>query len=148
MICISVTPCLSPGICPVGWLKITKLCRCLSYFLFCFFLAILKVRRFRKWRDKPYTKAAEPEVFSQFFKGTTIKKQFFKKARLFWPKSEDKPDADRYGRLFQQKAMFCGEKLWLLGLLSGDKGDYIDVWMMKITIRTNQIDIDVCFLQK
>ena len=40
------------------------------------------------------------------------------------------------------------KKLWLFGLLSGDKGDYIDMWMIKIIIETNQIDMDVCFFQK
>ena len=32
------------------------------------------------------------------------------------------------------------------GVFSGDKGDYIDVWMIKITIET--IKMDVCFFQK
>ena len=27
-----------------------------------------------------------------------------------------------------------------------DKGDYSDVWVIKITIETNEIDMDVCFL--
>ena len=27
------------------------------------------------------------------------------------------------------------------------KGDYTDVWMVKITIKTNQIDMEVCFFQ-
>ena len=40
------------------------------------------------------------------------------------------------------------KKLWFFGLLSGDKGDSIDVWMIKIIIETNQIDMDVCFFQK
>ena len=34
------------------------------------------------------------------------------------------------------------------GLFSGDKGDHSDVWMIKITIKTNEIDMDVCFFQK
>ena len=39
-----------------------------------------------------------------------------------------------------------GEKLWLFfGLFSGDKGDYSDMCMIKITIK---IDMDVCFFQK
>ena len=38
-------------------------------------------------------------------------------------------------------------KLWLFGPFSGDKGDYIDVRMIKITIETNQIDMDVCFFK-
>ena len=29
-----------------------------------------------------------------------------------------------------------------------DKGDCSDVWMIKITIKTSQIDMDVCFFQK
>ena len=40
------------------------------------------------------------------------------------------------------------EKLWLFTPFSGDKSDYIDVWMIKITIKTNQIDVDVCFFQE
>ena len=31
------------------------------------------------------------------------------------------------------------KKLWRFGLFSRDKGDYIDVWMIKIMIKTNQI---------
>ena len=31
---------------------------------------------------------------------------------------------------------------FLTGLFSGDKGDYSDVWMIKITIKTNEIDMD------
>ena len=57
--------------------------------------------------------------------------------------------ADTYRSLYQQNhSMFLQKSLWLFGLFSGDKGDYIDVWMIKITIKTNQIDMDVCLLQK
>ena len=48
---------------------------------------------------------------------------------------------------FFNKTMFFVEKLWLFGLFPGDKGDYFDVWMIKITIKINQIDMDVCFFQ-
>ena len=44
--------------------------------------------------------------------------------------------------------MFLWKKSWLFGLFSVGKSDYIDVWMIKIMIRTNEIDMDVCFLQK
>ena len=44
--------------------------------------------------------------------------------------------------------MFFWGKLWLFGLFSGYKSDYIDVWMIKITIKTNQVHMDVCFFQK
>ena len=32
--------------------------------------------------DKPYTKEVKQDVFSSFFKGTTIKQQFFEKVLL------------------------------------------------------------------
>ena len=54
------------------------------------------------------------------------------------PKSEGKPKS-RYT---------SKKKLWHSGLLSRDKGDNIDVWMIKIKIKSNQIDTDVCFVQK
>ena len=37
-------------------------------------------------------------------------------------------------------------KLWLFGLFSGDKGDNIDMWMIKITMKTNQIDMNVLLI--
>ena len=40
------------------------------------------------------------------------------------------------------------ETLWLFGLNSGDKGDNIDMWMIKITIEADQIDIDVLLFSK
>ena len=40
------------------------------------------------------------------------------------------------------------ETLWLFGLNSGDKGDNIDMWMIKITIKANQIDMDVLLFSK
>ena len=40
------------------------------------------------------------------------------------------------------------EKLWLFGLNSDDKGDSIEMWMIKITIKANQIDTDVLLISK
>ena len=40
------------------------------------------------------------------------------------------------------------EKLWLFGIFSGDKGDNIEMPMIKITIKANQIDIDVLLISK
>ena len=34
------------------------------------------------------------------------------------------------------------------GLFSGDKGDNIDMWMIKITIKANQIEMDVLLISK
>ena len=39
------------------------------------------------------------------------------------------------------------EKIVVFGLFSGDKGDYIDVLIIKNMIKTNQIDMDVCFFK-
>ena len=39
-------------------------------------------------------------------------------------------------------------KLWLFGLFSGDKGDNIDMRMIKITIKANQIEMDVLLISK
>ena len=33
-------------------------------------------------------------------------------------------------------------------MFSGDKSDYIDVWIIKVTIKTKQINMDVCLFQK
>ena len=40
------------------------------------------------------------------------------------------------------------EKLWLFGLFSADKGDKINMWMIKIMIKGNQIDIDIWLISK
>ena len=49
---------------------------------------------------------------------------------------------------FFNKNSFVVGKLWLFGLFSGDKGDNIDMWMIKITIRANQIEMDVLLISK
>ena len=56
--------------------------------------------------------------------------------------------ADTYRRLFQQKTVSLWKKLWLFGLFSGDKGDNIDMWMIKITIKASQIDMNVLLISK
>ena len=44
--------------------------------------------------------------------------------------------------------MFVVEKFCFLRVYCGDNDDYTDVWMSKIRIKANQIDMDVCFFQK
>ena len=56
--------------------------------------------------------------------------------------------ADSYGRFFQQQNLLNVEKLWLFGLFSEDKGDNIDMRMIKITSKANQIDIGVLHISK
>ena len=46
-------------------------------------------------------------------------------------KSEDKPKID-IEDLFNNKKNVFVEKLWIFGPFSGDKGDYIDIWMIKL----------------
>ena len=53
--------------------------------------------------------------------------------------------ADTYRRFFKKELRHCG-KLWFFGLFSGDKGDNIDMWMIKIMIKANQIDMDVLLI--
>ena len=36
----------------------------------------------------------------------------------------------------------------LFGLFSRDKRDHNDVWMIKITIKTKEIDLDACLFEK
>ena len=50
-------------------------------------------------------------------------------------------EEDTYRRLFKRKALYWWKKLWLFGLFSGGKGDYIDVWMITIMIKANSIDM-------
>ena len=40
------------------------------------------------------------------------------------------------------------EKLRLFGLFSTDKGDNIDMWMINIMIKANQIDTDVLLISR
>ena len=49
---------------------------------------------------------------------------------------------------FFSKKLFHYGKIVAFGLFSGDKGDNIDMWMIKITIKGNQIDMDVFLISK
>ena len=72
---------------------------------------------------------------------------FLKNAAILTKKVRTNLTADTYRRLFQQKTMFLWKKMWLFLLFPWDKGDYVDVWMIKIMIEINQIYMDVCFFQ-
>ena len=61
---------------------------------------------------------------------------------------KDKPNSRYLTTVFPAKNFFTVEKLWLFGLLSGDKGDNTDMWMIKITVKANQIDMDVLLISK
>ena len=51
-------------------------------------------------------------------------------------------------KVFSTKNFFTVEKLWLFELFSGDKGDNIDMLMIKITIKANQVDMDVLLISE
>ena len=117
----------------VQWLRQNKqnYIWCLSYFPR--FLGHFESSAvFRKMGDKPHTKAVKQDVCSQFLKAQQLNR-FFKKAWLFWEKSEDKPKIRWMSKSFQWKTTLLWKALWLFGLFSRDEGDYIDVWMIKIT---------------
>ena len=46
---------------------------------------------------------------------------------------------------FFNKNYVLWKEFWLFRLFSEDKGDYIDVWIVKMTIKTNEVDRDFCF---
>ena len=55
--------------------------------------------------------------------------------------------ADAHPRIFNKSLLHCGKTVFF-GLFSGDKGDSIDMWMIKITIKANQTDMDVLFISE
>ena len=52
--------------------------------------------------------------------------------------------ANTYPRFFNFVFL---EKIVAFLLFAGEKGDYIDVWMIKIMIKTNQSDLHVFFVE-
>ena len=66
MICNSMVRCLSTGLAKNG--KIMSM-----FVLFSRLFGHFESLAFLKWGDKPNTKAVKQDVFSQFFKGRTIK---------------------------------------------------------------------------
>ena len=56
--------------------------------------------------------------------------------------------ADTYRRFFQQKTSSLWKNCGFFGLFSGDEGDNTDMWMIKITIKANQIDMDVLLISE
>ena len=56
--------------------------------------------------------------------------------------------ADTYQRFFPTKKPFHCGKIGLFRLFSADKGDNIDMWMIKITIKANQIDMDALLISE
>ena len=76
----------------------------------------------------------------------SISKRYNNKVTIF----QKKPCYSDYSKclskvFFNKRLLYCG-KLWLFGLFSGDKGDNIDMWMIKITIKANEIDMDVLLI--
>ena len=72
----------------------------------------------------------------------------FQESPAIYTKNEDKPNSRYLSKVFSTKIFFIVEKLLLFGLFSGDKGDSIDIWMIKITIKASKIDLDVSFISE
>ena len=83
-------------------------------------------------------------IFESIFERYNNKITIFQKSHFILTKKlRTNLTADiTYRRLLRTKNFFIVEKLWFLGLNYGDKGDYIDVWMIKITIKAKQTDTD------
>ena len=72
----------------------------------------------------------------------------FQNSLAILTKDEDKPNSRYLSKVFSTKNCFIVKNLWLFGLFSGNKGNKIDMWMIKITIKANQIDMDVLLISK
>ena len=68
----------------------------------------------------------------------------FQKCVAILTKNENKPNSRYIMKTFSTETYVFVKKVVLF---SGDKGDHIDVWMIKITLKSDQIDTDVCFFQ-
>ena len=107
----------------MAWLKLAKLCPCLSYFPD-YFGQFECLALFRKLGEQAYTKAVKQDIFSQFFK--TNSNNFSRKARLFCGlKREDKPNSRYISRTFVKK-------LWLLD-------SYVGTNMTTLTFGRSQL---------
>ena len=132
----------------MAWLEAIKLCPCLSYFPGFFFH--FESLAFFENVGTNLTPKQSNIIFWLIFERYNNKVTIFreKKPVYFDKKMRTNLTADTFGRFFRQKNCFIVEKLWLFGLFSGDKGDNIDTWIIKITIKANQIDMDALLYQK
>ena len=84
-------------------------------------------------------------IFERYNNKVTV---FQKSQVILTKKLRTNQTADTYLKVFSTKSFLIVEKFWLFGLNSGDKGDNIDMWMIKITIKAIQIDMDVLPISK
>ena len=112
----------------MAWLKITKLCPRLSYFPG--FPCLKNVG------ENPTPKQSNGIFLVNFSKVQQQYKFLFKKTGYLDKKVRASLTADIVFQILAFWTVF-----W-------NKSDYNGVWMIKITIKTNDIDMDVCFFQK
>ena len=72
----------------------------------------------------------------------------FQKKPGYFNKNEDNPNSRYLWKVFSTKNCLIVEELWLFGLFFGDKGDNIDMRMITLTIKENQIDMRVLLSSK
>ena len=85
---------------------------------------------FRKWRGQTLHQAVKSNALVNFAKLQILSNNFSKKCSYFDEKARTNMEADTYATLYQLKSY------------------HIDMSTIKITIKSNQIDMDVCFFQK
>ena len=129
MICTGVIPCLSNDLAKNDKIKS-------MFVLFSRLLAILKVLLFFENGGTNLTPKQSSMIFKSIFERYNKKVAILKKKTfLFWLKNEDKPNGSYLSKVFSTTNFFIVIRLWLFGMFSGDKGDNIDMRMIKITIK-------------
>ena len=96
--------------------------------------------KFGLFGDKPYTKAVKQDVLVNFSRVQKLSNNFSKRVAII-KKVRTNLTAGTYQN-FSNKKLYFGEKVVAFWIVLWD------VWMIKITIKTNQIEMDFCFFQK
>ena len=95
-----------------------------------------KLGFFRKWGDKPYTKAVKPHLLGQFLKGTTTVHFFFPKTTAVLIESEDKPNRSYILKTFYKKLLsFYGKHCGFLDCFLRTKRTTLMCGWLKLSLK-------------
>ena len=114
-VCTSVIPRSSTGLA-----KNNKIISMFVLFSLLFW-PIWKLGFFRKWRDKPYTKAVRQDVLVNSLKVQQLRNNFAKKHGYFDQTVRTNLIADTYRRLFNDKTVFAERNCGFLDCILGTK---------------------------
>ena len=129
-------------VCPLAWLKMTKLCPCLSYFHGSFG-HFESLAFFRTWGDKPYTTAVKHNILVKFWKKWCNKVTIFQKSpAILTKKMRTKLTVDNYRSFFNKKLLRCGKIVGFWTVFWGQRWQhwYVDD---QNTIKANQSHMNV-----